>query len=347
MSAEAATQLKVGELARSTGLTVRTLHHYDEIGLLKPSGRSESGYRLYSQSDVQRLHGIQALRHMGLSLADITAVFEGRGASPGMIIEQQMRALDVEIARATELRARLALMRGKFSRGAPPELDEWLKVLAEMATYGKYFNAAELKAILAGWARIKDQWAVLMRDVAQAMRKGVPAEAPEVQPLARRWMSLVLYWMGGNFDLIERWDQMYRQERYSIINGDGPPEEMVHYIRKAIDARLQVTLKHLSMQEISRFRHVSEDDWQALHEQVLSLLERGEPPEGEAGQATLARWQELIDRLCNGEQVLREKLLHAASVEPLLRAGSPLSPLAHAFVRRALEHAKSLDPHVA
>lgn len=347
MQAESATQLKVGELARSTGLTVRTLHHYDEIGLLKPSGRSESGYRLYSQADVQRLHGIQALRHMGLPLADIAAVFEGKGASPGMILDQQMRALDLEIARATELRARLALMRDKFSRGSPPELDEWLKVLAEMATYGKYFSASELKAILAGWARIKDQWAVLMRDVAQAMDKGIPAEAPEVQPLARRWMSLVLCWMGGNFDLIERWDQMYRQERYSAISGDGPPEDMVHYIRKAIDARMAVGLKHLSMQEMSRLRHVSEDDWQALHEQVLGLIQRGEPPQGKAGQAALARWQELIDRLCNGEQVLRDKVLHAASVEPLLRAGSPLSPPAHAFVRQALDHAKSLDPHVA
>ena len=61
-------QLKVGELARSTGLTVRTLHHYDEIGLLKPSDRSESGYRLYSQQDVARLHAIQAMRHLGLAL---------------------------------------------------------------------------------------------------------------------------------------------------------------------------------------------------------------------------------------------------------------------------------------
>jgi DNA-binding transcriptional MerR regulator len=51
--------LKVGDLARRTGLTVRTLHHYDEVGLLKPSGRSDAGYRLYSQADVQRLHGIQ------------------------------------------------------------------------------------------------------------------------------------------------------------------------------------------------------------------------------------------------------------------------------------------------
>ena len=73
--------LKVGELARHTGLTVRTLHHYDEIGLLKPSGRSGSGYRLYSQADVQRLHGIQSLRHLGLALSDIAGVLDGEVTS--------------------------------------------------------------------------------------------------------------------------------------------------------------------------------------------------------------------------------------------------------------------------
>jgi hypothetical protein len=48
--------LKIGELARRTGLTVRTLHHYDAIGLLKPSARSDAGYRLYGRNDVARLH---------------------------------------------------------------------------------------------------------------------------------------------------------------------------------------------------------------------------------------------------------------------------------------------------
>ena len=70
--------LKVGDLARRTGLTVRTLHHYDEVGLLKPSGRSDAGYRLYSQADVQRLHGIQTMRQMGLVIKAVNARVAGR-----------------------------------------------------------------------------------------------------------------------------------------------------------------------------------------------------------------------------------------------------------------------------
>ena len=62
---------RVGELARATGLTVRTLHHYDDIGLLTASARSEGGHRLYDEVDVQRLYRIRLLRRLGLPLDQI------------------------------------------------------------------------------------------------------------------------------------------------------------------------------------------------------------------------------------------------------------------------------------
>src|SRR5437762_1096693 len=117
--------LKVGELARSSGLTVRTLHHYDEIGLLKPSGRSESGYRLYSDADVARLHGIQAMRHLGLALNDIAALLDGDAPAPEAILEEQMKALDRQIEQASELRGRLALIREDIVTGAGPDMGDW------------------------------------------------------------------------------------------------------------------------------------------------------------------------------------------------------------------------------
>ena len=64
-------ELKVGDLARRTGLSVRTLHHYDEIGLLAPSRRTEAGHRLYAVAQVTRLQQIQSLRSLGFSLDEI------------------------------------------------------------------------------------------------------------------------------------------------------------------------------------------------------------------------------------------------------------------------------------
>ncbi|MDQ3549743.1 MAG: MerR family transcriptional regulator, partial [Chloroflexota bacterium] len=63
--------MKVGELARRTGMTVRALHHYDEIGLLSPSERTASGHRLYSAAEVERLQQIASLRQIGFPLEEI------------------------------------------------------------------------------------------------------------------------------------------------------------------------------------------------------------------------------------------------------------------------------------
>lgn len=60
--------IQVGELAKRAGITVRTLHHYEQTGLLLPSARSAAGYRLYNLADVQRLHMIQALAKAGWNL---------------------------------------------------------------------------------------------------------------------------------------------------------------------------------------------------------------------------------------------------------------------------------------
>jgi DNA-binding transcriptional MerR regulator len=66
--------LKVGEVARRTGLTLRTLHHYDEIGLLKPSLHTGASYRLYTDRDMGRLLHVVSLRQLGLSLEDLVVI---------------------------------------------------------------------------------------------------------------------------------------------------------------------------------------------------------------------------------------------------------------------------------
>src|SRR5579862_8581174 len=99
--------LKVGELARRSGLTVRTLHHYDAIGLLTPSARADNGYRLYNRDDIARLHQIQALRGFGLTLADIGAYLAQPDRPLADLIAQQIAMLDEQIDKAARLRARL------------------------------------------------------------------------------------------------------------------------------------------------------------------------------------------------------------------------------------------------
>ena len=124
--------LKVGELAKQTGLTIRTLHHYDEIGLLTPSHRTEAGYRLYDRDDLARLHQIQALKQLGFTLAEIGQTLASDGTALGAIITRQLAALDAQIERASRLRTQLLHLEEQLDRGDRPEMGEWLLTLELM-----------------------------------------------------------------------------------------------------------------------------------------------------------------------------------------------------------------------
>lgn len=341
--------LRVGDLARRTGLTVRTLHHYDDIGLLTPSGRSAAGYRLYSQADVQRLHGIQTLRHLGLALADIAGLLAGDGVEPERIIAQQIRALDQQITQATELRARLALLRDGLVAGAEPDMGNWLETLALMATYGKYFSAAELKRIFENWQRIEADWLAVRRLVHDAMDRQLPIDTPEVQALAYRWMALMLYWMDGDLDLLERWGHMFRTEPSTQGRNHAPSGDMIAFIEAAIALRMGLLSKYLDRADLHRLGHVPHTQWAALERDVLRLMERRLPPHSSEAMAAALRWSALFDTLTRHDPELRRKLLAATASEPLLQAGSPLSTPVRAYLLSGLacvqSHNNALDPH--
>ncbi len=64
--------MHIGELAERTNLSLRTIRHYDEVGLLKPTGRSEGGFRLYTEEDLTRLMLIRRMKPLGFSLEEMT-----------------------------------------------------------------------------------------------------------------------------------------------------------------------------------------------------------------------------------------------------------------------------------
>ncbi|MES2611309.1 MAG: MerR family transcriptional regulator [Pseudomonadota bacterium] len=331
--------LKVGELARRTGLTVRTLHHYDEIALLVPSGRSEAGYRLYSQADVQRLHGIQTMRQMGLALSDIGELLAGEGMVPERIIGQQIRALDQQISQATELRGRLAMLRDGLMAGAEPDMGNWLEALALMTTYGKYFSSAELKQIFTNWSLIEADWLVLKDLVRSAMDRGQAVDTPEVQALAYRWMALMLHWMGGDIDLLDRWGHMFRTEPSTQGRNHAPPGDMIEFVETAIKLRMALLEKYLTRDDLRRLGHVPHTQWEQLEQEVQQLLAGGVPCNHPDAITAALRWDALFGQLTGNEPTLREKLLTASAQEPLLRAGAPLSQAVRTYLLEVMAHA--------
>ncbi len=97
--------MTIGELARMSGVTIRTLRYYDRIGLLPPAEVTEAGYRLYDNSSLERLHSILLLRETGLPLERIGALLNHPGADPGRILALQEALLKMQRAHIDRLLA--------------------------------------------------------------------------------------------------------------------------------------------------------------------------------------------------------------------------------------------------
>ena len=122
---------KVGELAKATGLTVRTLHYYEEIGLLVPSARSAAGHRLYDDADVERLYRISLLRRLGLPLGEIASALDDPAWNLRAAMSSHLGELDRRLEASTRLRGRLTQLLASLG-GDGPDGDEFLELLEEM-----------------------------------------------------------------------------------------------------------------------------------------------------------------------------------------------------------------------
>ncbi len=326
--------LKVGEIAKRTGLTVRALHHYDSIGLLRPSARSGSGYRLYDRDDVARLHGIQTLRRMGVPLAEVAQLLDGGAATLPAILAQQISALDQEIARTQALRERLGVMRMILAGGGQPETEDWLASLSTMSTFEQYFTVDELKLAFERWRRCEAEWPPLLQAVREAMTRGVPPDSAELQPLARRWMGLSARWMNGDLAFLERWGAMLR-EQPRLPMPEGMDLALLAYIDQAIQLRLAVLAKYINADELQRLDKTLDPEWRALVERAERLMADGVPPNAPAARELAREWHALLDRMVGHDATLRAKLLAAVENEPLIQAGMAFTPVLRRYVSLA------------
>src|SRR3954454_17839925 len=132
---------KIGELARRTGLTVRTLHHYDAIGLLSPADRSEGGHRVYGDEDVRRLYRIVSLRSLGFPLDAIAAVLDRDGGDARAAVADHLHRLEGQIARDPGPRRTPRSLLHRFCT------EEFLTTIEEMKMHQGYFTPEQLERL--------------------------------------------------------------------------------------------------------------------------------------------------------------------------------------------------------
>ncbi|MBS1914499.1 MAG: MerR family transcriptional regulator [Bacteroidetes bacterium] len=239
---------QIGEFAQRTGVTIRTLHHYDRIGLLKPSVVAESGYRLYTDRDIVRLQQIVTLKFIGLSLKQIREMFATEAYDLAAmlrlqcdILEEKRRGLDraIQALRTAEHRAAI---HGDADWESFQQIIEVLIMASNKDVFANYFtpeqlaeferrSAADPDAVRQG----ENDWSELIREVEASVGEDPAGE--HAQALAARWAELVNRFTLGDPDVEARLKQLHTDNALWQTMPKPYSDEALAFIVKAQSIR--------------------------------------------------------------------------------------------------------------
>ncbi|MFT3839045.1 MAG: MerR family transcriptional regulator [Myxococcaceae bacterium] len=211
---------RIGDLAKAAGLTVRTLHHYEQLGLLAPA-RNSGKQRLYDSHDVQRLYRVRALRDLGLSLSEVRDALEGRAAPLSELLRKHLDGVDAELKRLRRLRAMLAHAARK---GVDPE-----EVLATIEAMSEVSRAADKRA---GAKSTEVAWRSIARRLRARMKAGDAPATPRVRAIAKEAHALIVQFSGGERSTIKALARL-RKNPPEKFGGWDPP--LFRYLDRALE----------------------------------------------------------------------------------------------------------------
>lgn len=240
-------RLRVGELAERVGLSVRTLHHYDEIGLLRPAGHTGSGHRLYGEQELQRLQRILSLKQLGLSLEEIQRSLDEPGFSTLEVLERHLGVLVENIAHQERLRHHLSTIVTRLRDAKEVSGELLLQSIEETIMFEKYYTPEQMEALkkraaLVGDARIQqvqEEWQEIFAALAEEKAKGSDPKSEAMQALARRAKGLIAEFTGGDPGIERSLGKLYRGEGSSKVLGPhqmGASPEAFQALNEAMEA---------------------------------------------------------------------------------------------------------------
>lgn len=227
---------RVGDVAEMIGVSIRTLHHYDRIGLLKPSGYSDGGHRLYAEDDLLRLQQILTLRYLGFTLRQIGELLERPDFDLVASLRAQRQALR---DRVTELEQIEGALNELLSRRLSSGQWDWTLVHRaartvhdQMSERGrnvmeKYYTPeqmarfAELREKLPEEEirAIEEGWAELLADM--RAKPNLDPASPEARELARRWDAMLERTQAAYAGYEDLWQAI--GENYGVGNFEEHP----------------------------------------------------------------------------------------------------------------------------
>jgi len=242
---------KVSEFAEQAGVTVRTLHHYDRLGILKPSGRTGAGYRLYQDGDLVRLQQIVTLKFIGLPLREIKVLLDRSTMDFAQTLRMQRLILQEKRSQVEMAIQAIAEAENSVQAGSAPDLAALRKIIEVMERqnnmeWTKKYYTEEAQAKIAEraatftpemQAKVTQQWSELIRDVENAIQHHEEPSGEKARSLAERWSKLVGGFTGGDPEIQKGLNKLYADQGNWPSTMQKPFSDEVHgYIKKAMAA---------------------------------------------------------------------------------------------------------------
>ena len=333
--------IQVGELAKRAGITVRTLHHYEQTGVLLPSARSAAGYRLYNLADVQRLHMIQALAKAGLELAEIRDFLEQESLSLTELLDAQITLLDKQLRSIHTLRDRLVELRAGLLDDATPDLESWLQTLELMNMYDRWFSKEELQQL--PFAVQKDAlsaiWSGLVAEANALLEYHIPVTDERAKDLATRWMERLEQDTAGKPEFLTRLNEMHSVEPQMQVQ-TGITPEMTDYITRAFaESKLSIWEKYLTPKEMAFTRKHYFDrmmEWPPLVAKLHQAQRENLDPASDDAQKLAENWLALFQSYAGTNPETQQKFRTAMQQEPHLMKGTWMTPAVLAWLQQAI-----------
>lgn len=214
------------EFAELAGVTVRTLHHYDRIGLLKPSGYTSAGYRLYRKLDLVRLQQVVTLKFIGLSLKQIKDLLDRNSFDLATALRQQREIIAEKRRHLDQAIKAIETAQQVIGSSKDPDWEAFRKIIEvinmqnNMDWTNKYYTEearqklGERRLTISPDVVVQAQrdWASLIAEVENAVAEGIQPTSERAQALAARWSELIKAFTGGDPEIQSGLSKLYADQ---------------------------------------------------------------------------------------------------------------------------------------
>jgi MerR family transcriptional regulator, thiopeptide resistance regulator len=246
----------VGETARLARVSVRTLHHYDQLGILSPSARTDAGYRLYDADDIERLHRILVFRELGFSLDDVGRILSDPGFDPTEALRAQRSLLAQKAERTNEMIEAIDAALAAAQGGTPMTDQERSEMFGELfdgfdpADYedevqerwcdtDAYRQSAARTAryTKADWQKIKEEGDANTAEFIRLMDEGVASDSPAaLAAAAEKHAQLERWFYDAPLPMFANLADMWVNDPRFKKSIDKPRAGLAEYERDAVKA---------------------------------------------------------------------------------------------------------------